>query len=343
MATIKDIAQLAGVSPATVSRVLNYDPELSVGLATKQKIFEAAERLNYTKHRKNAANAKQTLRLIQWYDDTEELEDLYYLSIRLGIEKKAEEANVTLLKETWDSISELPADGTIALGKFDEAQLLDLKQSQQALLLVDSDGTSQGIDSIVVDFKSSVQKVIEHFVSQNAQAGLDLDVYDLSWDDSYGGVAYWEGTEYTKKNHQRLRDPRIMAFQQVLAEKGYDEGSIIEANFSVESGYQAVKKYLKTNEQIPDALFAANDALAIGALKAIQETGLAVPEDISVMGFNDVSVAKYVTPSLSTVKVYTEWMGELAVETILQLSNSKAPVSRKIIVETELIVRESTK
>ena len=189
MATIKDIAQLAGVSPATVSRVLNYDPELSVGLATKQKIFEAAERLNYTKHRKNAANAKQTLRLIQWYDDTEELEDLYYLSIRLGIEKKAEEANVTLLKETWDSISELPADGTIALGKFDEAQLLDLKQSQQALLLVDSDGTSQGIDSIVVDFKSSVQKVIEHFVSQNAQH-----------------IAMLAGTEYTKKNHQRLRD-----------------------------------------------------------------------------------------------------------------------------------------
>ncbi|MGQ4819637.1 substrate-binding domain-containing protein, partial [Enterococcus faecium] len=72
--------------------------------------------------------------------------------------------------------------------------------------------------------------------------------------------------------------------------------------------------------------------LAIGALKAIQEKGLVVPEDISLMGFNDVSVAKYVTPSLSTVKVYTECMGELAVETILQLSNSKAPVSRKIIV-----------
>ncbi len=104
-----------------------------------------------------------------------------------------------------------------------------------------------------------------------------------------------------------------------------------------------MKQYLKTNPHVPDALFAANDALAIGALKAIQEKGLVVPEDISVMGFNDVSVAKYVTPSLSTVKVYTEWMGELAVETILQLSNSKAPVSRKIIVETELIIRESTK
>ncbi len=95
MATIKDIAQLAGVSPATVSRVLNYDPDLSVGLATKQKIFEAAERLNYTKHRKNAANTKQTLRLIQW-DDTEELEDLYYLSIRLGIEKKRQKKQTLL-------------------------------------------------------------------------------------------------------------------------------------------------------------------------------------------------------------------------------------------------------
>ncbi len=101
---------------------------------------------------------------------------------------------------------------------------MDLKQSQQALLLVDSDGTSQGIDSIVVDFKSSVQKSLSTLFPR-----------------MHKHIAMLAGTEYTKKNHQRLRDPRIMAFQQVLAEKGYDEGSIIEADFSVESGYQAVK------------------------------------------------------------------------------------------------------
>lgn len=106
MATIKDIAQLAGVSPATVSRVLNYDEKLSVGMETKQKIFEVAEHLNYKKHHKNLASEKQTIKLIQWYDTQEELEDLYYLSIRLGIEKKAEEANIRLIKETWDAISE---------------------------------------------------------------------------------------------------------------------------------------------------------------------------------------------------------------------------------------------
>uniref|UniRef100_UPI0030C84874 substrate-binding domain-containing protein n=1 Tax=Enterococcus faecium TaxID=1352 RepID=UPI0030C84874 len=152
---------------------------------------------------------------------------------------------------------------TIEIGKFDEAQLVEMKRSQNALLLLDSDGTSPGIDSLVVDFKSSVQKVIEHFVSHKAQH-----------------IAMLAVTEYTKKNHQRLKDPRMRAFPQVLAEKCYDEGLIIEADVSVESGYQAGKQSLKTNPHVPDALFAANDALAIGALKAIQEKVLVVQEDI---------------------------------------------------------------
>ncbi|MBF8808202.1 MAG: LacI family DNA-binding transcriptional regulator [Enterococcus lacertideformus] len=324
MATIKDIAKLAGVSPATVSRVLNYDQELSVSLETRQKIFEVAEHLNYTKHHKNTPTAKNTLRLIQWYDNQEELEDLYYLSIRLGIEKKAEEEKVTLIKETWDSISDKSADGTIALGKFDEKQLLELKETQSNLLLVDFDGSTYNINSLIVDFQTSIQKVIDYFINHEATS-----------------IVMLAGTEYTKMGHQRINDPRIGAYQQIMSEKGLP-ATLIEADFSVESGYQKVKEYL---EQQPtfDALFAANDTLAIGALKALVEKEKKVPDDISLIGFNDISVAKYVSPALSTIKVHTEWMGELAVETILQMMNEKAPVSRKIIVETDLILRNSTK
>lgn len=325
MATIKDIAQLAGVSPATVSRVLNYDKELSVSLETKQKIFEAAEHLNYTKHHKNTPTNQKTLRLIQWYNDKEELEDLYYLSIRLGIEKKAEEANITLIKETWDAISEQSTNGTIALGKFDEKQLVALKKAHEHLLLVDFDGADYQINSLVVDFHSSIQKVIDYFLSQNATSILML-----------------AGVEYTKMGHQLLNDPRIAAYQQIMSAKGLPI-TIIEADFSVESGYQKMKEYLENAHPSFDALFAANDTLAIGALKAITEKGLKVPDDLSIIGFNDISVAKYVSPSLSTIKVYTEWMGSLAVETILQMMNENAPVSRKIIVETELVLRDSTK
>ena len=104
---------------------------------------------------------------------------------------------------------------------------------------------------------------------------------------------------------------------------------------------EAIKQFLAETSEKPDALFAANDALAIGALKAIQESGYRVPKDIAVIGFNDSSVAKYVTPALSTIKVYTEWLGEIAVETILQLIQTEAPVPRKIVVGTDLIVRES--
>ncbi|THE11124.1 LacI family DNA-binding transcriptional regulator [Enterococcus hirae] len=324
MATIKDIAQLAGVSPATVSRVLNYDGTLSVGLETKQKVFEAAEHLNYTKHHKNYSSEKKTIKLIQWYNTEEELEDLYYLSIRLGIEKRAEENKILLIKETWDSISEQTADGTIALGKFDDGQLQELKETQANLLLVDSDGTNLGVDSLVIDFQSGIRKVLDYFSTENARR-----------------IVMLAGREYTKKNRTRVIDPRIFSFQQLLAEKETLSGRIIEADFSVEAGYQAVRTLLE--EEVPDALFGANDALAIGALKAIKEKGLNVPDDISVIGFNDISVAKYVSPALSTVKVYTEWMGELAVETLSQMLKMASPVSRKITIETELILRESTK
>ena len=99
---------------------------------------------------------------------------------------------------------------------------------------------------------------------------------------------------------------------------------------------------MQSEKEIPSALFAASDAMAVGALKAIHEAGLKVPADISVIGFNDVSVAKYVTPALSTIQVPTEWMGELALETMVQIEKDEAPVPRKITIGTKLILREST-
>ncbi|EOL47624.1 LacI family transcriptional regulator [Enterococcus phoeniculicola] len=327
MATIKDIAELAGVSPATVSRVLNYDTELSVGHDTKKKIFEAAEELNYTKHKKNQRHEKSQLRLIQWYNEVEELDDLYYLSIRLGIEKKAEELGIRLLKETLSQMSDETVDGTIALGKFDTEQIELLGKSQDNLLFVDFDAMQQGYNSLVVDFHQSVQDVVDYFLSNG-----------------YTKLGILAGKEYTKPTHQLISDVRFSVFRELLSQKNlYDEAFVIEADFSVEAGYEAMKRFLKKKrEELPEAFFASNDALAIGALRAMQEAGVIVPDELAVIGFNDISVAKYVSPPLTTVKVYTEWMGELAIETILSLSKDKSPVPRKITVGTELIYREST-
>ena len=326
MATIKDIAQKAGVSPATVSRVLNYDPDLSVSKETEQKVFEIAEALNYTKH-KNKRRESAVLRLVQWYDSEEELADLYYLAIRLGIEKRAEELNIRLIKEQMSELSDTETQGTIAVGKFDQAQMKQLKKLNEELLFVDFDGLSLGINSLVVDFSQGVQLIIDQFIKEKHER-----------------IGILSGMKYTKGSRHEIDDPRFLVFREYLTRlKLYNEADHLQGAFTIEGGYTAMKTYLESHTDYPTAFFASSDALAIGAMRAIQVHGLRIPEDISVIGFNDVSVAKYVTPALTTVKVYTEWMGELAVSTILELIQEKAPVPRKITVGTELILRESTR
>lgn len=326
MATIKDIAEKAGVSPATVSRVLNYDRELSVGQETKQKIFETAEALNYTKYKTKQRNEGQVFRLVQWYDLEEELADLYYLSIRLGIEQKAEELRIRLVKESLDELSDEKVDATIAIGKFDSAQIKKLKRLHQPLLFVDYDAMAEGLDSLVVDFQQALDLVIDHFVKEGHEK-----------------IGILSGVEYTRDNKNEIADPRLNLFRQKMQRlRLYDENYEIAGEFTVEGGYEAMQKFLASTKELPSALFASSDALAVGALRAIQEAGLKVPEDISVIGFNDVSVAKYVMPALSTVRVPTEWMGELAVKTACDLQKEKAPDPRKITIGTELVLRGST-
>ncbi|KAF1301109.1 LacI family DNA-binding transcriptional regulator [Enterococcus saccharolyticus] len=325
MATIKDIATKAGVSPATVSRVLNYDPELSVGKETKQKIFEVAEALNYTKH-KQKKREQRVLRFIQWYDTEEELEDLYYLAIRLGIEKKAEELQVRLVKETLSELTDSVADGTIALGKFSQEQIRQLEQFSGPLLFVDTHGSIYGHDSIVVDFEQAIELVIDHFIREN-----------------HTKIGILSGVEYPKNSQYQLEDARFRAFKIRMNQlKLYDEQFHLQGKFTIDGGYQAMSDFLAQAKEIPTAFFASSDALAIGAMRAVQKHGLRVPEDISIIGFNDVSVAKYVSPELSTIRVYTEWMGELAVETTMNLIEEAAPVSKRTVIATELILRHST-
>ena len=218
-------------------------------------------------------------------------------------------------------------EGTIAVGKFDQAQMKQLKKLNEELLFVDFDGLALGINSLVVDFSQGVQLIIDQFIKEKHER-----------------IGILSGMEYTKGSRHEIDDPRFLVFREYLTRlKLYNEADHLQGAFTIEGGYTAMKTYLESHTDYPTAFFASSDALAIGAMRAIQGHGLRIPEDISVIGFNDVSVAKYVTPALTTVKVYTEWMGELAVSTILELIQEKAPVPRKITVGTELILRESTR
>lgn len=281
--------------------------------------------MNYTKH-KQKKREQRVLRFIQWYDTEEELEDLYYLAIRLGIEKKAEELQVRLVKETLSELTDSVADGTIALGKFSQEQIRQLEQFSGPLLFVDTHGSIYGHDSIVVDFEQAIELVIDHFIREN-----------------HTKIGILSGVEYPKNSQYQLEDARFRAFKIRMNQlKLYDEQFHLQGKFTIDGGYQAMSDFLAQAKEIPTAFFASSDALAIGAMRAVQKHGLRVPEDISIIGFNDVSVAKYVSPELSTIRVYTEWMGELAVETTMNLIEEAAPVSKRTVIATELILRHST-
>ena len=332
MATIKDIAKAAGVSPATVSRVLNYDPAMSVSDGTRKKIFDIAEQLNYKKSRKTKTNKAQAYRigLIEWYTEQEELDDLYYYSIRLGIEKKTQELGYEILRVFQNDSLELlkGIDGLIAIGKFSPAQIQQLEQYSNHLVFVDSDTLNAGHSCVTIDFENAVRKVLEYFMN----AGFD----------QIGMIA---GQERTSDQASLISDPRLASFQQYLSDKGIFQPEFVKVgSFSSESGYQMMTELLSEHkDQLPPAFFISSDALSIGALRALQEHGIQVPQDVSIISFNDTSIAKYIYPSLSTVTVFTEEMGKQALHILDQsLASEDDVIPYMVKLSTKLTIRESS-
>lgn len=332
MATIKDIAQAAGVSPATVSRVLNYDKSMSVSDETRRKIFDIAEQLNYKKSNRQKKTLPQTHRIaiVEWYTELEELDDLYYYSIRLGIEKKAQKLGYDIVRIfNNDSLNQLEQiDGIIAIGKFSSKQVKELEQYSPALVFVDSDTLDQGHSCVTTDFEHAVTHVLDHFLQQGIR--------------EIGMIA---GREETADGTTSLDDPRLACFCRYLSDKGlYQQAYVKIGKFSSESGYQLMKDMIdKQKEQMPQAFFIASDALAVGTLRALQEAGISIPQDVQIISFNDTSIAKYVYPPLSTVTVFTEEMGKQALQMLNQIIKiDESPIPYMIKLSTKLTLRESS-
>ena len=167
MATIKDIAEKAHVSIATVSRVLNYDNTLKVTDKTRKKIFEIAEKLEYLKEKKPKTKKNSyRVSIIKGYSEQEELDDIYYLSTRLAIEKSLKQNNVKyeiLEKEAIsDSLKDL--DGIILTGLFSQNEIDTVKKMNQNIIFSDIYIEDENIDCVIFDIRKSVRKVLDYLL-----------------------------------------------------------------------------------------------------------------------------------------------------------------------------------
>lgn len=322
MATIHEVAEQAGVSIATVSRVLNFDETLNASEDTKKRIFETAEALNYTSTRKKKKDKKINIGIAQWYTKEQELKDPYYISIRTAVERKCDELSIAFQRIATHEKSHKGLDGIIAIGKFGRDSISQLDQYGCPIVFVDFSPDDDLYDAVVTDYRRGVIKALEYFGSLG-----------------YEEIGYIGGEEHIEG--EMIIDEREVTYKNFMLEKQlYHEEWCFRSTFLPEQGYQLMREYLKM-PQYPKACFIASDPMAIGAYKAVNEAGLEVGKDINLIGFDDIYTSEFLTPSLTSVKVHTSFMGETAVDTLVEKIKSKREIPKKILIPTKLIIRES--
>ncbi|MEC0230425.1 LacI family DNA-binding transcriptional regulator [Paenibacillus alba] len=339
MATVKDIAAMAGFSTSTVSRVLNNDPLLSVTDETRSKIFTIAKKLNYkTIHRVNHASKESELRndkvgLVLYSSEQSEYEEPYYFSIRHEVEKSFDQLGMNITRtirwkngDSYDRLAGL--DGLIVIGKFgfDSANVM-FKQIKN-IVFVDYSPDERVYDSVVVDFDKVTTMALDHLLNRGYQEIGFIGASDYV--NEFGSEASFEEI-----------DQRYSSFETYMKGKGLYQSEYVFSgkDFSMETGYQLMKNALQ-REHRPKAFLVSSDLMAIAAYRALEEAGLKVPEDIAIVSIDGIAMSAFMNPPLTTVKVHTEQMGRTAVQLLLERMKGR-DIPLKVVVPANLLVRKS--
>lgn len=327
MATLKDIATEAGVSLATVSRVLNDDPTLNVKEETKHRILEVAEKLEYksTSSRKAQVHTVGHHHILAIYSYQQDLEinDPYYLAIRHGIETQCEKLGIELTNCYFNNaLPELKkVTGVLIVGQPSRAIRDAATALTDNVCFIDFHEPGSSYDAVDIDLVCIAKEVIDFFIAQGARR-----------------IGFIGGQDEPGK-----ADIREVAFVEYGRLKGVvSEEDIWRGGFSSSSGYELAKTML-AKADFPTALFVASDSIAIGVLRAIHERGLSIPEDISLISVNDIPTARFTFPPLSTVRIHSEMMGSQGVNLLVEKARDGRALPLNVFVPSVLKLRGTTR
>ena len=327
MATLKDIAQAAGISTGAVSRILNNDPTLSVSPETKRKVFEIAQELGYQKA-KIRDKSLFKMGILQWFSVEQEMQDSYYLLVRQGIEDYCQKHSIGIIRAFQSDEASIKTlqdvDGLICIGKFSHEEIQKFMDICPNIVFLDMPVLDYNITTLTMDFKSAVYDALDYLIELGHRK-----------------IAYLGGKEFVG-NQELFIEERKQAFVSYMNNHGLDGSCIYEDAFSTASGYQMMQKILES-DHLPTAIFAASDAIAFGAMRAIQEKGLSIPDDISIIGFNDTEMSSYTTPALTTISAPAYDMGQHGANLIYAATNLNINTSLKAKIPCQLMKRESCK
>jgi len=324
---IKEVAKLARVSTATVSHVINETRFVSD--STKQKVLSAIERIGYTPniHARNLASGQsRTLGLI-----ISDITNPFFPDLVKSIQERALELgyDVIVLNTNYEPerdalyvqrLLELRVRGVMILTTEMNLSVIERLSSREIpVAFLDIGRVGPHLSNIRIDYERGVHEAVEHLLKLGHRQIAFISGPVRFKSAQFRRHAFLE----TMKNHRASL---------------HTEPLIFEGNFRLESGEQVVREMAAFKSR-PTAILAANDLMAVGALRGLRRAGLQVPKDVSVVGCDDIALAELTDPQLTTIMIPRAKIGAAAVEAILQTGSTEG---REIKISTQLIVRQST-
>lgn len=331
--TIHDIAEKLNITASTVSRALKDHPRISE--ATKKAVLKAAQKLNYQPNHIAAALRNGRSKIIGIIVPTADRS--FFSSVVRGIEEIANTARYNVMicqtydlyeKEvaTVEALLNARVDGiiaSIAKGTENFDHLRKLKDKGIPLILFDRSNDELEVSNVIIDDYLGAYKAVEHMIQQGCRR-----------------IAHFTGLKKVSIYRERFR-----GYREALEANGiaYDEALVIESNMQLEDGRASMEQLLSLSKR-PDGVFSASDYGAMGALQVLRERGIAVPNDIAIVGFSNEPFTSFSEPTLTTVDQHSMRMGNAAAEIFLEQisSGGKLFIPKKTVLKPELIIRKSS-
>ena len=326
MATIKEIAEIVGVSSAAVSRVLNYDEGISVSEETREAIFATAEKIGYKK--KVIYPKIENVALLYFTDNEDELEDVFYRGVREEVIKQAKKMNIRLqIYDRRDGMSVIPRDlnAFIAVGWLTRKEINQLYKICPRGVFIGTSPDEKLFDAVRPNMDSFVTQMVDYFVEKGHKK-----------------IGFIGGSDRNIDTGKPSMDIREWSFRQSVAYYHCleEEYILISEKFTVDEGYRMGKELLKKSS-LPTALCIASDTLAVGVLQALNEKGIQVPEQMALGSINDVNIAKYLSPPLTTIHIDIPCICETALDLLRNRVLYGGKVTKLIFVNGIPIFRKS--
>jgi DNA-binding LacI/PurR family transcriptional regulator len=323
MATQQDIADRLGVSVTTVSLALRNDPQVSAEM--RIQVHAAAKELGYTyRPRRNAHPQTSKIAFIGRYRAT----SAFYLAVLHGAERACQQHNLTLhyiqLEEAIRrSLIEDNVDAMILVSSIDLQTIGQFKRLGLPMVLVDNNLPHIGLDRVLIENADSIHRAVARL---------------FEW--GHRQIVFVRGPDDIPSFRDRARGYRA-AMQSMGLEP---QEALVAYNSSVDDAREQFSRWLAdTGATDFTAALACNDKTAIGVIYALQNSGLRVPDDVSVIGFDDIDMAQIVRPQLTTIHVYRELLGEMGVQMLLDRIQNPSRSPMTLTIETTFIERESTR